>query len=176
MSRVLLFLLFSSATFLSAAPQPQPFGRSLVFEPNRGQAPAAVKWLARGPGYRLFITDEGVTMSIQEGVAPPLKGDVNSSSVSSRARLAYAPTEHSVIRLKLNGSRPWSNVTGLEPTGGVSNYLPGGDAKLSLTNIPHYARVTVAGVYKGVDLVLYSHSGDLEYDFVVAPGADPKQI
>jgi hypothetical protein len=147
-----------------------------VFEPNRGQAPAEVKWLARGPGYRLFITDEGVTMTIQEVAPPTVKGDMNPSSQSSRSSLPYAPTEHSIIRLKLNGSRRWSNVTGLEPTGGVSNYLSGGGARVSLTNIPHYARVSVSGVYKGIDLVLYSHNGDLEYDFVVASGANPKRI
>jgi hypothetical protein len=50
MFRVVLLSLISSATFLVAAPQPQPFRRPLLFEPNRGQAPAEVKWLARGPG------------------------------------------------------------------------------------------------------------------------------
>jgi hypothetical protein len=66
--RVIPFTLISSAS-LVAAPQPQLFRRPLVFEPNRGQVPAQVKWLARGPGYQLLITSEGVTMIIQEGVA-----------------------------------------------------------------------------------------------------------
>ena len=78
--------------------------------------------------------------------------------------------------MRLPGSRPWNHLSGLEPTGGISNYIHGPAAKDSLTNIPHYARFKVAGVYEGVDLVFYSHGGDLEYDFVAAPGADPSQI
>jgi hypothetical protein len=66
-----------------------------------------------------------------------------------------APTKpsYSIVPMKLAGSRPWNDVSGLEPTGGVSNYLRGKDPKNSLTNIPHYARVRAAGVYDGVDLV-----------------------
>ena len=148
-----LFSLISSAAVLAAGTQPQAFRRPLIFEPNQGQAPAQVKWMARGPGYRLFLTSEGVTMTIQEGEA-----------------------NYSVMRLKLGGSRPWNNLTGLEPTGGVSNYLRSADGKGSVTKVRHYARVTVAGVYPGVDMVFYGNGGNLEYDFVVAPGADPKQI
>jgi hypothetical protein len=80
------------------------------------------------------------------------------------------------MQMKLVGSRPWNDVTGFEPTGGVSSYIHTGDAKNSLANIPNYARLKAAGVYSGVDLVLYSNGGDLEFDFVVAPGADPMQI
>ncbi|MBV9676380.1 MAG: hypothetical protein JO185_08600, partial [Acidobacteriaceae bacterium] len=177
MFRIVLLSLISSATFLAAAPQPQPFSRSLVFEPNRGQAPEQVKWIARGSGYQLFLTNEGATMTVQEGPAPPLKGDMIRSSVQPYGpQSAHAATGYSVMKMKLIGSRPWGNATGLEPTGGVSNYLLSADGKRSLMNIPHYARVSVPGVYKGVDLVFYSHDGNLEYDFVVAPGADPKQI
>jgi hypothetical protein len=160
----------SSATFLAAAPQPQAFRRPLVFEPNRGQAPAEVKWLARGPGYQLFFTREGVTMMVEERAAAP------SRSVQSPARGYTSTLKYSVVRMKLAGSRPWDDLTGLEPTGGVSNYYPGNDAKAWRTNIPHYNRVSARSVYEGIDLVLYAQGGDLEYDFVVKPGADPKKI
>jgi hypothetical protein len=82
----------------------------------------------------------------------------------------------SVVRMKLNGGNPWTDVQGLDPTGGVSNYLIGNDRKAWHTGIPHYERLRVARVYDGIDLVLYGRGRNLEYDFVVAPGADPKQI
>ena len=44
------------------------------------------------------------------------------------------------------------------------------------TNVPNYAKVKYANVYPGVDLVYYGNQGQLEYDFVVHPGADPRQI
>ena len=60
-------------------------------------------------------------------------------------------------------------MTGLAPTGGVSNYIRSIDVKDALTGIPHFGRIRVAGVYDGIDLVFYSHAGELEYDFVVGP-------
>ncbi len=72
-------------------------------------------------------------------------------------------TGYSAVRMKLEGSRPWRTLTGLEPTGGQAN-------------TPHYAKVRAAGVYQGIDLVFYDHDGNLEYDFVVASGADPSEI
>jgi hypothetical protein len=160
-----------------AVPQPQVLSRPLVFEPNRGQAPPHVTWLARGPGYELFLTGEGVTLLVPEGTAEPLGGTRRLSPRHlGEPKAASATRKASMVGLKLEGSQPWTEVTGLEPTGGVSNYLAGSDAKDSYTHIPHFARVKVSSVYRGVDLVFYGNGGDLEYDFVVQPGADPTQI
>ena len=83
---------------------------------------------------------------------------------------AEGEPRYSTVRMKLEGGQPWDHVSGLELTGGVSNYLRSSDVKDSITGIPHYGRLTVGGVYEGVDLVFYSHDGAFEYDFVVKPG------
>src|SRR5438105_1891527 len=59
---------------------------------------------------------------------------------------------------------------------GTSNYFIGRDPKKWRTNIPNYAKVRFEDVYPGVDLVYYGNQQQLEYDFVVAPGADPSAI
>jgi len=59
---------------------------------------------------------------------------------------------------------------------GKSNYFIGNDPKKWRTNVPNYAKVKYANVYPGVDVVYYGNQGQLEYDFVVQPGADPRQI
>jgi hypothetical protein len=87
-----------------------------------------------------------------------------------------AAAKYDTIQMKLEGGRPWDNSTGQEPTGGTSDYYAGGDRKAWHLGIPHYAKVSEGSVYDGIDLVFYSNGGDLEYDFVVKPGADPKQI
>ena len=158
MFRVLLFSMIS-ATILTAAPPPQPFRRSRVFEPNRGQPPAQVKWLARGPGYQIFFTGDGVTMRMPEHTAH-----------------ASGPSGYSTLHMTLPGSRTWNKIEGLNPTGGISNYVRGKDAQNSLTQIPNYARISVANVYDGVDLIFYSRGGDLEYDIVIHPNARPQSI
>jgi hypothetical protein len=44
------------------------------------------------------------------------------------------------------------------------------------TNIPTYGKVKYEGIYSGIDLVYYGNQRQLEYDFIVAPGADPRRI
>jgi len=174
--RRLIFTATFGASLLTAA-QLQPFGRPLVFEPNVGQVASQVKWLARGNGYQLFLTADGATMVMREHAAEASKtGFLPALFSPARPSAASGASTASVMRMKLSGSRSWDNVRGLEPTGGASNYFLGNDPNQWHVNVPHYARIQTAGVYDGVDLVLYSHSGELEYDFVVAPYADPKQI
>jgi Beta-propeller repeat len=157
--------------------QPVPFDRPVTFEPNVGQAPSQVLWSARGSGYQLFLTSSGASIVLAE----PLPQSPSANSSSLAARPAPRPTTMpkarvSVVGMNLSGSHAWSNVHGIEPTGGVSNYLFGRDRKDWHSNIPQYARLRVEGVYDGIDLVFYGQGRDLEYDFVVAPGADPTQI
>jgi hypothetical protein len=82
-----------------------------------------------------------------------------------------------VLRLKLAGANTAAKVAGTEELPGKANYFIGNDPKKWCTNVPTYAKVKYKDVYPGVDLVYYGNQGgQLEYDFVVAPGADPGAI
>ena len=86
-------------------------------------------------------------------------------------------TTDAVLRMSLVGANTGAEVTGAEELPGRSNYFIGNDPKQWRTNVPNYAKVRYKNVYPGVDLVYYGNqSGQLEYDFVVAPGADPAAI
>jgi hypothetical protein len=78
--------------------------------------------------------------------------------------------------MRLVGANVKATVTGAEELPGKSNYFIGNDPKKWRTNVPSYAKVKYEGVYPGIDLVYYGSQRQLEYDFVVAPGADPNQI
>ena len=78
--------------------------------------------------------------------------------------------------MKLVGANRAANVTALEELPGKSNYFIGNDPKKWRTDVPTYGKVKYQGVYPGIDLVYYGNQRQLEYDFVVAPGADPKAI
>jgi hypothetical protein len=121
----------------------------LSFEPNQGQTDARVKFLARASGYTLFVTaDEAV----------------------------FAGRDGSVERMKLLGANPKPRFEPLDKQPGISNYFIGKDPSKWRTNIVNYGRVALRGVYPGIDLVFYGNERQLEYDWIVAPGADPKQI
>jgi uncharacterized protein (TIGR03437 family) len=78
--------------------------------------------------------------------------------------------------MKLVGANPRPQVVGFDELPGKSNYFIGNDPAKWRTNVPTYAKVRFQNVYPGVDLIYYGQQGKLEYDFVVAPGADPERI
>ena len=81
------------------------------------------------------------------------------------------------LRIEFDGANPSPLVRGLDPLAGQSNYLVGGDPARWRTGLPNYARVRYEGVYPGIDVVFYGNrDGRLEYDFLVAPGADPARV
>jgi hypothetical protein len=78
--------------------------------------------------------------------------------------------------MSLAGANPQAKVSGLDELPGKSNYFIGNDPRKWRTNVPTYAKVRYEDVYPGVDLVYYGNQGQLEYDFVIAPGANPSPI
>src|SRR3989441_8952332 len=81
-----------------------------------------------------------------------------------------------VLRMRLVGANPAAEISGLEELPGKSNYFIGNDPKKWHTNVPNYARVKYRNLYPGIDLVYYGNQRQLEYDFVVRPGANPSRI
>ena len=80
------------------------------------------------------------------------------------------------VRMDLIGANRKSEVDFEEPTGGISSYFIGRTVKDWHTGIPHYARMRYKDVYAGIDLTYYANRHDIEYDFVLRPGADPNQL
>ncbi len=134
----------------------------LIFEPNQGQAEPSVKFLARGAGYGLYLDPTGAVLALQ--TASP-------SSVGHRAPGRKLES----VRMTLVGANPAAPVAGRDRLPGKSNYFLGNDPEKWHTGIPQFAGVHYQGVYPGIDLVFYGNQGHLEYDFQVAPGADPSQ-
>src|SRR5205823_6767041 len=81
-----------------------------------------------------------------------------------------------LVRMRVEGGDPAARVSGLEKLRGESNYFFGNDPKQWWTHVPHFASVRYEQVYSGVDLIYYGNQRQLEFDFVVAPQADPRAI
>src|SRR2546430_4743264 len=142
----------------------------LHFEANRGQTHRDVRFLARGAGYSLFLTPTEAVLTL---IKPEPLARQPAARGSSRPR---GPVTGVVLRMTLAGANPDPRVTGLEELPGKANYFIGNDPAKWRTNVPTYAKVRYREVYPGIDLVYYGNQRQLEYDFVVAPGADPKRI
>jgi hypothetical protein len=135
------------------------YGRlPLMFEPNRGQTDARVRFIARGSGYGLFLTDREAVL------------------VLPGAARGRGKASGSVLRMRLAGANANPQVGGSDALPGKSNYLIGNDPDKWHRNVPQYARVRYSQIYPGVDLVYYGNQGQLEYDFQIGPGADPNSV
>ncbi|MFQ5650277.1 MAG: SBBP repeat-containing protein [bacterium] len=132
----------------------QAFGKlPLAFEANEGQTGDAVQFMARGPGYGLFLTGERVAMSLD------------------------GPDETGFgLHLVLVGANPEAQAEGVERLPGASNYFKGSDPEQWQTNVAQYRKVRYDDIWPGIDVVYYGKQGQLEYDFVIAPGIDPSAI
>jgi hypothetical protein len=136
----------SARPSLSLAQQP------IAFEPNQGQTSPQVKYLARGNGYDLFLTPREAVLRMRHHA------------------------KHSALRIRWIAADPAAIMTSEQQLRGRVNYLRGTDRSKWLADIHTYSKVRLDHVYDGIDLVVYGNQQNFEYDFVVAPHADTKQI
>ena len=147
----------------------------LAFEANHGQTDGRVKFLSRTGGYTLFLTGDEAVMALSGKKTSPDKARDALTARTLPAGIAEAKAG-GVLRMKLRNANPAAKVTGVDELGGRSNYFIGNDSTKWRTNVPTYAKVKYEGIYSGIDLVYYGNQRQLEYDFIVAPGADPRRI
>ena len=134
---------------IDAKPRPAaPIAVPLTFEPNDGQTDKRVKFLAHGQKSTLWLTEQGAVLAVDK----------------------------SVFRIRFQGGARAPKMEAEDPRGGVSNYLTGSDPSKWHVHVKHFGKVRYREVYPGIDVVFYGNPQKIEYDFVVAPGADPARI
>ena len=156
----------------SSAPLLKQLGRGpLRFEANAGQLAAEVRFVSRGMSHTLFLTPNEAVLALPGR-------PIGAQGPESFSRLApqIQHSEGAVARLRLVGANASPEIIGTDLLPGKSNYLVGKDPAKWRTGVDQYARVRYKDVYPGIDWVYYGNEGQLEYDLVVAPGADPDRI
>jgi len=176
LSAALIFLAVSTPSFASLHPNRSSGKESMsrpgtshvdmpmVFESSQGSRPAPVKFFARGVGYSVWLAPQQITLAVRRGRQ---NGDTGIAD-----RRSYADA----IKVDLLGSDPNCEVSGLEPAAGKVNYFIGNDPSQWRPGVPIFGKVKFKNVYPGIDIVFYGTGTQLEYDFVVASGANPNQI
>jgi hypothetical protein len=151
--------LFGAACGLSAAARPADAGaagalRSIPawFEPNQGLSGGEVQYYSRGAGYTLSMKESGAVLTLSDG-----------SATAS-------------MRISLAGGNARPVLEARDPLPGRTDYILGNRPGAWKHSVPHFGQIRYRQAYPGVDLVYYSAGRDLEYDFVVSPGADTRRI
>ncbi len=138
--------------------------RPLSFETNAGQFDRSVLYIAHSADFQVGIKQGGVSLQRMTRFAQEIQAGIP------------APVRGSPVNIGFEGANRHAKSSGVERLPGNTNYFLGSDAGRWHTNVPNYARVQVQDVYPGIDLIYYGNQGRLEYDFVVAPEANPNMV
>jgi RHS repeat-associated protein len=149
----------------------------IAFEANMGQAAPEARFIARAGNMHVTALADELVFSVAEAAESepdaPAQPTPLAGHQPKRMPKLGTPTH---VRMRLRGINPQAQIVGRDRLPGVSHYLIGNDPAKWHRDVPHYARVEYQNVYPGVSLSLYSKDGQLEYDFDLAPGADPSAI
>ncbi len=149
----------------------------LAFETNQGQTDPQVKFMARGNGYTVFLTANDTVFALNSST----QSEATVSRHHGPAGITHPAPVHTkdrtaAIHMRLVGGNPASHITASNQLSSRSNYFMGNDRSQWHTNVPQYARVSYREAYPGVNLAFYGVQRQLEFDFIVAPGANPATI
>lgn len=125
---------------------------SSFFEENTGQFDPVVRYAAHAGPTTIFVTEDGAIICEDRPCSPR------------------------PVKLRLIGSNPHPRFEGTDLLHGRINYFLGRDSIKWHSGVPTYAQVRSRSVYPGVDLAYYFDDSALEYDFTLAPKAEPSQI
>ena len=122
----------------------------LAFEGSKAPGSSLTEFVCRGRGYALML--------------------------SGNQALLASSNDHQLVRLTIEGANPLVAGIGIDELPGRRNYFVGNDPAKWRLNVPTFRRVEYQQIYPGIDLTYYGNQQQLEYDFTIAPGADPKAI
>lgn len=143
-------------------------GMPLYFEPQEAAIGESTAFFARGQNYQFAITSTGAQIVLSK------TGSEESDSYSHASRITHHASR--AIQMQILGANAYAPLHGDGLLSGKMNYLVGSDPSQWRTDLPVYSRVQVDDVYPGINLIYYGNQHQLEYDFVIAPHANPESI
>lgn len=152
----------------------QDYGKiPLQFEMNAGQADPQARYYTRGNGYTIYFAPTEVILALDVSTN---RESLNKSHRDPNKLTTSHRTEIGLIHFKLEGAGAETEISPEAELPGKVNYFIGNEPAQWHANVPVFSRVRYQRAYPGVDVVFYGNQSQLEYDFVVAPQADPRVI
>ena len=176
------------------------FGKiPLYFVPNKGQTDPSAQFYAKAANYTLWVTKGGLVFDkIREKESGDdtfshVKSDVKNHSEAGSYRDAKKESietvseisanrnsgyryERNVSRLLFIGANKNPKISAGEVTDYRVNYFIGNDKSKWRTDIETSASIIYENLYENIDLKVYGLEKQIEYDWIVRPGADPNKI
>src|SRR5215203_1006127 len=142
---------------------------SLLFEQNKGQTDRQAKFIARGKGYTLYLTETEAVFQLK---AKQAGSPDDSKGLSGKNELVKTKSDR--LRMRFAGANATPTIEGDAQAATKTNYYTG---RKRIKNLSNYGRVNYRNLYDGIDATFYGNGANqLEYDFTLAPDADANQI
>jgi hypothetical protein len=146
----------------------------LGFEPNRGQWDPQIKYAAKASRYSVFLTSSEAVFVLPEQIELPTS--LKAIAAQTATQHTNHPSRWTSVSMRLVGSNPDSSILVADQLSGRKNYYVGRDKSKWAQGVPLYGRLEEHEVYPGIDLAFRGADKQLEFDFVLNPGADARQI
>ena len=154
-----------SCQYLELSPD---FGKiPLYFILNQGQAHEKALYYAKARDYTLWLTRGGLVFD---------SARTQEEAETLGKRIGMPRYERNVSRMFFVGADQDVAVAAKAEAEYKVHYFIGNDKSQWRTDIPTSEAVVYKGVYKNIDLSIYGVERQIEYDWVVKPGADVTDI
>lgn len=150
----------------------------VTFIENQGQYDPRVLFCASSGGVRFWFTGDGVSYQF---VRPLSSGQLLIDKNRSHDSGILSPDrpdslEYQIVRQTFAGVSKQVKVSGEGCPSGAFNYFIGNDPHKWRRGVPHFTSIVYHDIYPGIDLRYYFNGSLVEYDLIVSPGVDPRQI
>ncbi len=157
----------------------------LAFEQNVGQTDPQVRYMARGNGYKLFLTSSeaifklhkrGGDSEVRDMMMNRRIGPSGLRSMLRRRAQEKSKELMAKVRMTMLGSNPAAQPTADELQSGRVNYFIGTNPSKWHSDVPLFGQVSYRDIYPGIDLAFHGNGKQLEFDYLVNPGANANSI
>jgi Chitobiase/beta-hexosaminidase C-terminal domain/Bacterial Ig-like domain (group 3)/Bacterial Ig-like domain (group 1)/FG-GAP-like repeat/Beta-propeller repeat len=147
----------------------------MIFEVNEGQIDPQVQFSSKDPNYSLFLTSSKAVLVLRKDFATR---DLSNSYFLHGKRIytARSVSQDDIVQMQLDRAKQGQRLIGEDKLSGIANYFIGNNPERWQTNVPTFRQVKYADPYPGIDLVYHGNGRQLEYDFIVKPGAKSRRI
>ncbi len=144
--------------------------RPIDFIQNKGQWDGWFAYKAETGKGDVYLQENGFTYIIGASSNNDMLNDFHHGIIRTPPVLNF----HKYKVIFENANKP--EITASKEAEYYFNYFHGSDSSKWKTNLHPYKAIDYKGLYNGIDMHISSVNGNMKYEFVLSPGADPATI
>lgn len=150
--------------------------QEMTFVENKGQWNNEIKYRSTIPNGVMFLTDKGFVYNYIDAKDFAKVTDEHHEEEGKEDHNKSFDLKLHAYKVNFQGANSNIAYSTEQKQNSYFNFYIGNDKTKWKGGVGSFGKISQKNVYNGIDVNTYSKQNSLEYDFVVAPGADPNQI